>query len=224
MPGTLRRTPLLSSPDYLGRRTSESCRVLLINNKSLTIFDNLLIVLQYIHPQMSKQNATLLQVSRVLLRIWRVLNLAVGVLIVGAFVASFVFEPTFRQFFAKRPPRIDPWLLLPTIRVWMLLALPMIGVVHTLLCRLLEMVETVRAGDPFVPENAVRLKTIAWCLLGLQVLHLVFGGMAALVNAAGSNIEWKFSWTGWVGVVLVFVLAQVFEEGTRIRGELEGVI
>ena len=30
--------------------------------------------------------------------------------------------------------------------------------------------------------------------------------------------------TGWLAVALLFVLAQVFEEGTRIRTELEAMI
>ena len=90
--------------------------------------------------------------------------------------------------------------------------------------RLLAMVETVRSRDPFVPENAARLKTIAWCVLATQVLDLTFGVMAATLNAAGSNIEWKFSATGWLAVVLLFVLAWVFEEGTRLRADLETMI
>ena len=77
--------------------------------------------------------------------------------------------------------------------------------------------ETVRSGDPFLPQNAARLKTIAWCVLVTQLLELAFGLLAGAMNAAGSNIDWHFSTTGWVAVVLLFVLAKVFEEGTLIR-------
>jgi Protein of unknown function (DUF2975) len=168
--------------------------------------------------------ATALGVSRALLRIARILNLGTVVLLAIFFAGSFVFEPAFREFFSKRPPTIDPGLLVPALRVWMLLALPAIAALHVLLSRLLAMVETVRVGDPFVPENAARMKTIAWCLLALQLLHLAYGAMAAIVNAAGSNIQWTFSPIGWVAVVLLFVLARVFEEGTRIRADLEAMI
>ena len=159
-----------------------------------------------------------------LLLILRVLNLLTGIALVAALVASFLFEPAFREFFSKQPPRIDPGLLMPVLRIWMVLAVPAIAAVHVSLTRLLEMVGTVRAGDPFVPENAVRMKTIAWCMLGLQLFDLACGAMAAAMNAAGSNIDWSFSPTGWVGVVLLFVLARVFEEGTRIRADLEAMI
>ncbi len=100
----------------------------------------------------------------------------------------------------------------------------MVAAVHVVLSRLLAVVETVRSGDPFVPENAARLQTIAWCVLATQLLDLTFGMMAATMNAAGSRIDWKFSVTGWVAVVLLFVLARVFEEGTLMREDLEKMI
>ena len=162
--------------------------------------------------------------SDVLLRIFRVLNIGTGVLMILALPASFLFEPQFLQFFSKKPPRIDPAWLLPVLRIWLVSGLALIAAVHVLFSRLLALVETVRAGDPFVPENAGRLKTIAWCLLACQLLNLLFGVFAAAVNAAGSNIEWKLTLTGWLSVALTFVLAWVFEEGTRMRDDLERVI
>lgn len=165
-----------------------------------------------------------LGISWVLLWILRVFNLFMGVCLVVAFVASFPLEAQFFEFFSKRPPRIDPSWLVPALRLWMVLALPMVAAVHILVSRLLEMVETVRTGDPFVAQNATRLKTIAWCALVNELLRLAYGVMAATMNAAGSNIDWKFSANGWLGVVLVFVLARVFEEGTRMRRDLESMI
>jgi len=167
---------------------------------------------------------TALGASRVLLRMFRVLNLLTGAVLVACFVATFLFEPLFREFFTKQPARIDPALLMPVLRVWMVLTVPVIAAVHVLLSRLLEIVETVGGGDPFVPQNAARMKTIAWCLLGVQVYHLVCGVMAAAMNAAGSRIDWSFSATGWIAVALLFVLAQVFEQGTRIRSDLDAMI
>jgi len=165
-----------------------------------------------------------LSASRVLLSILRAFNLIMGVMLVVALPASFLFEPTFLEFFSKRPPRIDTAWLMPVLRIWLVLALPMVAAVHVSLSRLLDIVKTVRSGDPFVPENAVRLKTIAWCLLINELLRLTFGMLAAAMNAAGSNINWDFSATGWLAVVLVFVLARVFEEGTHMREDLERMI
>ena len=83
---------------------------------------------------------------------------------------------------------------------------------------------TVRAGDPFVPDNAARLMTIAWCALVIEVLRLLFGLFASTINAAGSNIDFNYSLTGWLAVALTFVLARVFEHGTRMRDDLETMI
>ena len=168
--------------------------------------------------------ATVLAASHMLLRLFRLLNLLTAAILVVCFLASFVIEPAFQDFFTRQPPRSDPALLMPLLRAWMLLAAPALAAVHVLLSRLLAMVDTVRNGDPFVPENAVRMKTIAWSLLGLQLFDVLCGIMAAAMNAAGSRIAWSFSATGWVAVVLLFVLARVFEEGTRIRGELEAMV
>jgi hypothetical protein len=168
--------------------------------------------------------ARVLGVSRVLLRIARAFNLFGGLILVVAFPASFVFEPLFGEFFSKQPPRIDAAWLVPSLRLWIVLAIPMVAAAHVLFSRLLDVVETVRVGDPFVPENAARMKTVAWCALAVQLLDLTFGVMAATMNAAGSNVEWRFSAKGWLGVALLFVLARVFEQGTRIRADLEAVI
>ena len=174
---------------------------------------------------MLRPHSSALSAARILLGLMRALNLLTGVLLVVALPASVLFEPQVFEFFSKVPPRIDPSWLVPVLRIWMVLALLMVAAVHVLLSRLLAMVETVRAGDPFVAENAARLQTIAWCALALQLLHLTFGVMAATVNAAGSNVDWKFSgFTGWLAVVLLFVLARVFEEGTQMREDLQRMI
>jgi DUF2975 family protein len=97
---------------------------------------------------------------------------------------------------------------------------------HILLTRLLAIVETVRLGDPFVAVNAARLKTIAWALLGLELLHLVVGAIAASASSASQplDIDWSFSFTGWLAVLMLFVLARVFDQGTRMRNDLEGTV
>jgi hypothetical protein len=88
------------------------------------------------------------------------------------------------------------------------------------------MVDTVRNGDPFVAENADRLQTIAWSVLGLELMHLVVGIVAARVSTASQplDINWSFSVTRWLVVLLLFVLARVFDQGTRMREELEATV
>src|SRR5687767_8557808 len=97
---------------------------------------------------------------------------------------------------------------------------------YACLKRLLAIVETVRAGDPFVAVNADRLQTIAWALLALQVLSLVIGAIARVVSSPAHpvDIDAGFSINGWLAVLLTFLLARVFAEGTHMREDLEGTV
>ena len=86
------------------------------------------------------------------------------------------------------------------------------------------MTETVRIGDPFVPENAARLRVVAWCLLLIEVLHLGFAALAQQIESASVHMDVDFSLTGWLAVLLTFVLARVFEQGAKIRSDLQAMI
>jgi hypothetical protein len=92
--------------------------------------------------------------------------------------------------------------------------------------RLLAIVETVRAGDPFVAANAHRLQVIAWVLLTMQLLSIVIGAIAKSISTPAHpvNLDAGFSISGWLAVLLTFLLARVFAEGTLMRDDLEGTI
>ena len=97
---------------------------------------------------------------------------------------------------------------------------------YVVLKRLLAIVVTVRAGDPFVALNASRLQALAWTLLTLQLLSLVIGAIARAVALPGRplDIDAGFSINGWLAVLLTFLLARVFAEGTLMRDDLEGTV
>ena len=112
------------------------------------------------------------------------------------------------------------------LRAIAVVGLATIPIHYAILKRLLAIVDTVRAGDPFVAANAFRLQAIAWALLALQLLGLV---VAAIVKAISTpahpvNIDAGLSVPGWLAVLLTFVLARVFAEGTVMREDLEGTI
>lgn len=173
---------------------------------------------------MLHSHAGLLGFSRMLLTLARVFNLALAAGFIAMLLASFVLEPAFRDYYSRRPA-LDPDVILPVLRIWVVVALPMFASVHVMLSRLLEMIGTVRAGDPFVPENAARMKTIAWCLLAVQLFDLSCGLFVGILSRAGADIgDWDPKLSGWVAVLLLFVLARVFEEGARIRADLEAMV
>lgn len=115
--------------------------------------------------------------------------------------------------------------------IWGLRSIASLGLVGTvlnyaILKRLLAIVETVRSGDPFVAANALRLEGIARALLALQLLSLVIGAIGKAVSSPAHplNLDAGFSVNGWLAVLLTFLLARVFAEGTRMREDLEGVL
>jgi hypothetical protein len=112
------------------------------------------------------------------------------------------------------------------LRAIAVLGLAGIPLNYAVLKRLLAIVDTVRQGDPFVAANAVRLQAIAWALLRLQLLSVVIGSIAKAVSSSAHpvHLDAGFSINGWLAVLLTFLLARVFAEGTLMRGELEGTV
>ena len=97
---------------------------------------------------------------------------------------------------------------------------------YTILKRLVAIVETVQGRDPFVAANAYRLQAIAWVLLALQLLSLAIAAIAKAIStpAIPFVLDAGFSINGWLAVLLTFVLARVFAEGTLMREDLEGTV
>lgn len=166
-----------------------------------------------------------LPVTRRVLKILIRLNQLMGVFILAVLVASLAADgwvlSALSGGLTGRSPR-----LVMGMRLVMLLGFAGVPVTHVVLTRLLVIVETVAGGDPFVIENAARLKVIAWAVLGLELLHLAVGGVAASVSTAEASLDlgWNFSVTRWVAVLLLFVLARVFEQGSRMREDLAGTV
>jgi hypothetical protein len=165
-----------------------------------------------------------LPIAHVVLRILVVLNLVMGVGILALLVAL----PNERWIMDAfdLAPSADADRLILALRVVAGLGLTAIPLNHLNLKRLLAIVETVRAGDPFVAANAHRLQAIAWTLLVLQVLSMIIGAIGDGVSTPAHPVDLDagFSVNGWLAVLLIFLLARVFAEGTRMREDLEGTV
>ena len=165
-----------------------------------------------------------LTVSRIVLRLLVVLNWIYGAVILAILVGLFVAAPWTLMALGFGPAG-ETGALVPGIAA--IAALGLVGVPLNLivLTRLLAMVATVRAGDPFVAENAARLQAIAWAVLGQQLLQLAVGLIARTVSTPAHPLHISaFSTGGWLAVLLLFVLARVFAEGARMRDDLEGTV
>jgi len=106
------------------------------------------------------------------------------------------------------------------------LGLVMIPINYFILRRLLAIIDTVRSGDPFIAVNAERLRSIAWSLAALQILGIIIDSIGKSLSTPDHpvHLDAGFSVNGWLAVLLTFVLAQVFAEGTRMRTDLEGTV
>src|SRR5215210_6062482 len=165
-----------------------------------------------------------LPISYVLLRILIVVNWLGG----AAILALLVVLPNEQWIMSafKLSPSPEAERLVMGLRAIAGLGLAAIPLNHAVLKRLLAIVETVRAGDPFVAANADRLQTIAWVLLTLQLFSIVIGAIAKAVSNPAHPLHMNagFSINGWLAVLLTFLLARVFAEGTRMREDLEGTV
>ncbi len=171
---------------------------------------------------LSSSNAVMATANAVL-RFLIVANLLGFLLLASVFVGTFALEGTLLKTLAEQGR--DPGVELLDVRGAIVLALLMIPLGHLIFTRLRTIVGTVRAGDPFLQANGRRLQLIAWCLLGIQLLQLVYGAaMLSLVPRIRDVPGWDLSVTGWLSVLLLFVLARVFEHGARMRDDLEGMV
>jgi hypothetical protein len=79
---------------------------------------------------------------------------------------------------------------------------------------------TLTAGDPFHPENVGRLRFIGLILAALELGRYAVWGISAWLPSV-HDVKPNFSLTAWFSVLVVFVLAEVFREGARLRREAE---
>lgn len=173
---------------------------------------------------MTRSYSAALPIAYVLVRILIVLNWLVG----AAILALLVVMPNEQWIMSalKLTPGPEAERVVMGLRAVAVLGLVTIPINYAILKRLLAMVGTVRAGDPFVAANAYRLQAIAWALLALQILGLIIGGIGEAISTPEHPVDLDagFSISGWLAVLLTFVLARVFAEGALMREDLEGTV
>ena len=170
---------------------------------------------------MNTLSARALSVARPVIQGLTVINLLYAVGIAALLVWSFFIEG-----WPQRPLGFDLTHAHPNaangLRAIVVIGIVGAAIVHTILRRLLAIVDTVRNGDPFLLENARRLDAIAWSVLALEVLRSIVAAIASAVWEPG-RID-GFSIASWFAVLMLFVLSGVFAQGARMRADLEGTV
>lgn len=85
-----------------------------------------------------------------------------------------------------------------------------------------QIFRTLAEGDVFHPANTLRLRFIGFGLGALEI----FGYLARMVASGVFHLHFEPIYglravTTWFSVLVVFVLAEVFKEGARLRQEVD---
>ncbi len=85
---------------------------------------------------------------------------------------------------------------------------------------------TLRQGRPFVPANAVRIRRIAWGIIGLQIAGSVLVYVSSYTAIRAFDAEGltlhpriEFDPIAVIAALIMFVIAEVFREGSRLDEE-----
>ena len=171
------------------------------------------------------KHSSVLPVAWVTLRALVVLNWVCGALIFSLLLISFQAEEwTWRALGVGSVAGHEG--IVSAMRSIMVIGIVSVPIAFVVFRQLLHILKSVRAGKPFTLENAGRLKVIAWALLALEVLHICVVTIASAVSTkeVPLRISGNFNLSGWLAILLLFVLAQVFLEGARMHDDLEGTV
>ncbi len=165
-----------------------------------------------------------LPIAHAVLRILVVANWLMGAAILVLLIATPNEQWIIRAL--KLSPSLEADRVVFGLRAIAMIGLATVPLNYVVFKRLLAIVDTVRAGDPFVAANASRLQTIAWSLLALQLLSVAIALIAKSISTPAHPVDLDagFSVNAWLAVLLTFLLARVFAAGTVMREDLEGTV
>ena len=150
-----------------------------------------------------------------------------GLLLIGALALLSAFAMLDRALFQNwRWPSGRP-VLAETPRDaarFLIFAFNAIGLL-TIVGRLRKIFITLVAGQPFILENARRLRIIGLVLTALEVSHYAIWGLLLWTHDPASLLARPdLDITGLFGIGVTFVLAEVFEKGTKMKKDLDLII
>ena len=109
----------------------------------------------------------------------------------------------------------------PVLAIGLLYVDLYMGCLLAIIGQLRRVFATLTAGDPFHTDNIRRLRLIGFVLAGMEIARHLFGAVMSQMGAARNEIDGGISITAWFAVLVIFVLAEVFREGARLRNEAE---
>ena len=106
---------------------------------------------------------------------------------------------------------------LPALSMSLLIMAAYAGGLVVVFNRLRRVFGTLTQGDPFQPQNVGRLRVIGLALIVLELVGYVLKMALAFAFPGRSAAGLSLNLTAWFAILVVFVLAEVFREGARLR-------
>lgn len=176
---------------------------------------------------MSAGRDPLLQFTRLLLLTTQIIFIVAGVGALSAIIPVWVFSDRvigWLSVHADAAVVTHDALLAVTV---CLIGLAIINALTILFLRvLIAIIDSVRQGSPFIHQNAARLRLMGWVALAMQAMELLSLPLIPWLRHGLANHRFfvPFSFAGLVTALLLFILARVFEHGTRLAEDVEGTV
>jgi hypothetical protein len=132
--------------------------------------------------------------------------------------------------FVNLPPTAVLWVSAGFVMVMLLIML----LSYFTIDRLRKILASVREGDPFNRTNGLRLRGMGIAIFVIQILSGLLGALIGVIISLlgeakdGEQItvagEFGLSLSGILLVLLLIILARVFDRGADMRDELDGTI
>jgi hypothetical protein len=167
----------------------------------------------------------LLGIARALLTFLLGLSVFVGVVLLLAVPAVLLNQDKVVAEFG-RIPEAAAGDIVGAILAVMMFVVALAALSFVFLRHLRRIVDTVRQGDPFTPENAMRLRAMAWLSIAVQLAALAAGALTMWLEEATKELQANFDVPigGILLPLVLFILARVFRRGAEMRDELEGTV
>ena len=130
--------------------------------------------------------------------------------------------------------RVLAWLVAkgaPPEAIWGIISLQLLAAAAAIFAffffrHLYRIIDTVGAGDPFVPDNASRLMAMGWIAVVSHFLAIPLNLVAQWLAHYSDRfvVNFGISFAGLLLALVLFILARVFREGARMREDLEGTV
>ena len=175
-----------------------------------------------------KPKDKVLTVTRVLLQIMQGFLIFGGVMIALVLPVLWIKRTEVLAELAKNmAPTVPGTESLIAISLIMLGGFAMLAIGFAFIKRIIAIIDTVVTDTPFVPVNAKRLREMGWLVVATQGLALLMLPIAVWIEAQlpkGNDLGIEVSIEALLSAMLLFILAQVFDHGTRLAEDVEGTV